>query len=106
MNFKLTNCVALQTHDPEKARSFYTEVMGMSFDQKEDEHPYAKCGQLNLFVGKEVNYTGPVLDFVVDNVDEAKEHLLKNGCEVLKWNDTCKYLRDPFGMCFNLYAKS
>jgi catechol 2,3-dioxygenase-like lactoylglutathione lyase family enzyme len=106
MEFKFSNCVALQTVNPEKARDFYQQVMGIKFDADEDGFAFAKCGALNLFVGSLPNYTGPVLDFVVENIEEARAHLLKNGCEILQWDENRKFLRDPFGLCFNLYPKS
>ena len=61
---------------------------------------------LIFFVGKQNNYVGPVLDFTVDDLEKTKKYLLENGCEILEWTEDSKFLRDPFGMCFNLYPKS
>ena len=50
---------------------------------------------------------GVVIEFNVENVEEARHHLEKYGCSVVKWEgkgNDC-YMRDPFGLVFNLWEK-
>lgn len=102
MKFEFTNCVALQTTEPQKAREFYEKVMGIQFDQEEAGSKYARCGSLLFFLDHEDKLSGPVLDIVVSDLEKAKSELLKNGCKIIKWDKTGIYLKDPFGLCFNL----
>jgi hypothetical protein len=47
------------------------------------------------------------MEFLVPDVEVAKEELLQLGCEVVRWEGAggpC-YLRDPFGFMFNLYEE-
>ena len=47
------------------------------------------------------------MEFNVDDLDEAKEYLLANDCTVVKWEGKGKdcYMRDPYGLVFNLWEK-
>ena len=105
MKFEFNNCVALQTNNPEQAQKFYEDIMGMNFDMEEDGSKYTKNGELLFFIDKESQIKGPVLDIFTEDIEKSKEHLINNGCKVLKWDDTGKYMIDPFGMCFNLSKK-
>ena len=50
---------------------------------------------------------GPVFEFLVPEVEPAKRVLLLAGCSVVEEDASVPrcYLRDPFGMVFNLRAK-
>jgi hypothetical protein len=48
-----------------------------------------------------------MLDFSVDDLEAAVEHLKQNGCLVLQWDGKggdC-FMKDPFGLVFNLGPK-
>jgi len=47
---------------------------------------------------------GPVLEVTVRNVDEAKRRLVESGCEVVKDEPEFPrtYIRDPFGLIYNI----
>jgi hypothetical protein len=47
---------------------------------------------------------GGVLEVTVDNVEEAKARLVKNGCEIVKDEPDFPrcYVKDPFGLIYNL----
>jgi hypothetical protein len=48
---------------------------------------------------------GPILEFLVPDLDAAKEELLAKGCQVVVWEEKggrC-YLRDSFSFFLNLY---
>ena len=54
------------------------------------------------------DWTGTVLEFCVDNLDVAKERLVSKGCQIIKWEEKGKdcYLKDPFGVIFNLWEEN
>jgi hypothetical protein len=45
-----------------------------------------------------------VLEVTVDSVEEAKERLVRNGCEIVKDEPDFPrcYIKDPFGLMYNL----
>lgn len=95
--------ILLQAEDLEKAAAFYTAQLGFEIT---DSRPnlISLCGpHLNLFIerGPEL---GPVMEVFVENVEEAKERLVKSGCAVVKDEPEYPrcYLRDPFGLIYNL----
>jgi hypothetical protein len=47
---------------------------------------------------------GPVLEVTVDNVEEAKLRLVKNGCVIVKDEPDFPrcYIKDPCGLIYNL----
>jgi hypothetical protein len=58
---------------------------------------------INLFIEPGPSL-GPVLEVTVDNVEETKVRLVKNGCEIIKDEPgfpRC-YVKDPFGLIYNL----
>jgi hypothetical protein len=48
------------------------------------------------------------MEIVVDNLEEAKQHLLDNGFAIVRWEGKGKdcYVKDPFGMIFNVWEES
>jgi hypothetical protein len=61
---------------------------------------------INLFIERGPAL-GPVLEVTVDSVEEAKARLAKNGCQVVKDEPEFPrcYVRDPFGLIYNLTAR-
>jgi hypothetical protein len=47
---------------------------------------------------------GPVFDFLVPDVEAAKQRLLSEGCALVEEDPTLPrcYVRDPFGAVFNI----
>ena len=58
---------------------------------------------INLFIERGPAL-GPVLEVTVADVAEARQRLLKSGCEVVKDEPDFPrcYLKDPFGLIYNL----
>ncbi|MGD0224351.1 MAG: hypothetical protein ABSF71_18635 [Terriglobia bacterium] len=58
---------------------------------------------INLFIERGPAL-GPVLEVTVASVDEAKQRLVKNGCEIVKDEPDFPrtYVKDPFGLIYNL----
>ena len=62
---------------------------------------------ITLYVQEDHEISGPVLEFYVDDLEEARDHLVKNGCKILRWKGKGQdcYIQDPFGVIFNLWEE-
>lgn len=99
--------VRIQAENPRAAALFYVEQLGFEVT---DISPgvLSLYGQhLNLFI-EQGPPLGPVIEITVHDVASTKKRLLANGCELLKEQpDTQRtYLRDPFGLVYNLTAST
>ncbi|MFH2055990.1 MAG: VOC family protein [bacterium] len=104
MPYRLSNCVCLTTPDLAKASEFYTKIIGLQVSGKINDGLEFEVGSLRFFV----NPGGPptlAMEFVVPNLEKAREELVAAGCEVVKWEGKGRdcYIRDPFGLLFNLW---
>ncbi len=74
MQFRLSNCVAVQVRDYDKAVEFYHYVMGMEVSKKDDKETEMKCGPTTFYI--ENNEGGNTfLEFNVEDVEQAKDML-------------------------------
>ena len=73
-----------------------------------DEQLVFKTGDSFFYVVRDLDRTGTVLEFCVDNLDVAKERLVSKGCQIIKWEEKGKdsYLKDPFGVIFNIWEEN
>jgi catechol 2,3-dioxygenase-like lactoylglutathione lyase family enzyme len=95
--------ILIQAPDPKKAALFYVEHLGFEIND-EKLHMISLYGQnINLFIEKGPAL-GPVLEVTVNNVEEVNARLVKNGCETVKDEPNFPrcYVRDPFGLIYNL----
>ena len=46
------------------------------------------------------------MEFCVDDLDASRDRLGSKGCRVIKWEGKDCYLKDPFGMIFNLWEEN
>jgi hypothetical protein len=94
--------ILIQAPDPKKA-AFYVDQLGFETTEETPEIISLHGPHINLFIERGLAL-GPVLEVTVDSVEAAKLRLVKNGCEVIK--DEPKfprcYLKDPFGLIYNL----
>ncbi len=94
--------ILIQAPDPKKAAAFYVEQLGFVIT---GETPmFSLHGEnINLFI-EQGPPLGPVLEVTVGDVEEAKQRLVKNGCEIVKDEPHVPrcYIMDPFGLIYNL----
>ena len=125
MPFKPSRCVCLQVPDPHRAASFYRDRLGLQeaapqelvaadregeVADRERATPFDApgvelvAGPWRLFLDRGPAL-GPILEFLVPDVEAARQELVAAGCEVVRWEGRggCCYLRDPFGLVFNLF---
>jgi len=95
--------VLIQAPDPKNAASFYVEHLGFEITGTMPHLISLHGEHINLFIELGLAL-GPVFDVTVDNVEEAKLRLVKNGCEIIKDEPDFPrcYVKDPFGLIYNL----
>ena len=95
--------ILIQTQDPKSAASFYVKQLGFRTTDEKPDLISLHGERINLFIERGPAL-GPVLEVTVDNVEEAKLRLAKNGCEIIKDEPDFPrcYIRDPFGLIYNL----
>lgn len=105
MTFEMSPNVAVRTERFEEAVDFYTKVLG--FENRSDDPELADldASPLNLFIIADPEIRGPVMELFVDDLEKARETLVANGCQVLRWRGKGQdcYIQDPFGVIFNIW---
>jgi catechol 2,3-dioxygenase-like lactoylglutathione lyase family enzyme len=95
--------ILIQAADPKKAASFYVRELGFEITGEKPNMISLHGKHINLFIERGPAL-GPVLEVTVDNVEQAKLRLVKNGCEIVKDEPDFPrcYIKDPFGLIYNL----
>jgi len=95
--------ILIQAQDPKKAAFFYVKQLGFEITGETPNLISLHGANINLFIERGPAL-GPVLEVTVDSVEEAKTRLVQNGCEIVKDEPDFPrcYVRDPFGLIYNL----
>ena len=106
--FRKSNHAAVLASDLKAARDFYENVMGFELIDSTDDQLIFKTGDSYFYVVYDIDLSGAVLEFCVDDVYDARDRLVNKGCRVIKWEGKGKdcYMQDPFGMIFNLWEET
>ncbi len=104
MSFRLGDNINFETPNLEEAVQFYTEVLGLRIIEMGNDWARFNTGKFNLYISRGRSL-GPIMEFLVEDLEKAKENLLEIGCTVERWEGKGKpcYIRDPFGFVFNLW---
>jgi predicted enzyme related to lactoylglutathione lyase len=101
--FKASRDIIVRTEKWSEALKFYGSVLGLPITHRSETIVGFETGSFCLYVeqGKE---HGPVFDFLVPNIQAAKQHLVAAGCTIIEENPAVPrcYIRDPFGLVFNI----
>jgi predicted enzyme related to lactoylglutathione lyase len=95
--------ILIQAEDPKNAAFFYIHQLGFEITDETPNMISLHGDHINLFIERGPAL-GPVLEVTVDDVEEAKVRLVKNGCVMVKDEPhfpRC-YIQDPFGLIYNL----
>mgnify|MGYP003428867924 FL=1 len=105
--YKPSGCVAYQVPDRRKAVEFYSRVFGYEMVAETTDNIELNASPIRLFIDQGPTL-GPIMEIVVDNLETARVELLAHGCTEIRWEGRGKpcYLRDPFGICFNVWEDS
>jgi len=95
--------ILIQAKDPNQAASWYVDQLGFGISGESPEMISLHGENINLFIERGPAL-GPVLEVIIGDVAEAKLRLVKNGCEIVKDEPDFPrcYVRDPFGLIYNL----
>jgi catechol 2,3-dioxygenase-like lactoylglutathione lyase family enzyme len=99
--------VILRTEAWQAARDFYVGVLGLSVAHEGEALLGFETGAFRLYVERGPAH-GPTFDFLVPDVAAAKRALLAAGCTLIEEDPSVPrcYLRDPFGLVFNLGTRA
>src|SRR5580704_10283244 len=95
--------ILIQAPDPKGAALFYVHQLGFEITGETPNMISLHGERINLFVERGP-VLGGVLEVTVDDVEETKLRLVKNGCEIVKDEPDFPrcYVKDPFGLIYNL----
>ena len=104
MPFKFSRCLCLQHPQRDKVVEFYRQVLGLELAKQEFNNIELKADPFRLFFDQGP-IMGPIMEFYVPDLEQAKQELVKSCCQVLRWEGKggCCYVKDPFGFVFNLW---
>ena len=101
--FKASRDIIIRTENWAEALQFYRSVLSLPMMEQGDTIVGFETGSFCLYVeqGKE---HGPVFEFLVPDVQAAKRKLVAAGCSVIEEDPGVPrcYIRDPYGMVFNV----
>jgi predicted enzyme related to lactoylglutathione lyase len=98
-----TRDVIIRTKSWRKAVKFYGSILGLPVTSRSKTMMGFETGSFCLYVEKSKAH-GPVFEFLVPDVQAEKRRLVAAGCKVLEEDESLPrcYLRDPFGVVFNI----
>ena len=98
--------ILIQAPDPKSAAQFYVSQLGFEITDDNPRMIALHGNHINLFI-EPGPALGPVLEVTVENVEEDKIRLTKNGCVIVKDEPDFPrcYVRDPFGLIYNLTSR-
>ena len=107
MKFRLSTNIAVGTLKQQEARKFYTGILGFHDRTVEPGYEGLQSGPFRIFVQHDEEVKGIVMELFVEDLEEAKRILLKNGCKIIRWEGKGKdcYIEDPFGVRFNIWEE-
>ena len=107
MKFKMSLNVAVRTKRFSEAIEFYSTVLGFDNRSSDPELADFDADPLNIFVIEDDEFSGPVMELFVDDLEKARDILVANGCKVLRWRGKGQdcYIQDPFGVIYNLWEE-
>ena len=105
-HMKSSRDVLIQTTNIVAAAEFYEKVLGFQVIERSEQLIGFETGSFRFFIDKGESY-GPVFEFYVPDLKQAKKSLVKNGCRIEVDDPKIPrcYVRDPFGLIFNLAEK-
>lgn len=107
MKFRMSPNVAVRTKQISDAVDFYQNILGFANRSNDPELANLDANPLTIFVDRDDEFPGPILELFVDDLEKAREVLVTNGCKILRWRGKGQdcYIQDPFGVIFNLWEE-
>lgn len=107
MKFRMSPNVSIRTDQFAEAVRFYSQVIGFDIRTESDATADLDASPLSLFIDDDRELQGPVMELFVDDLEQARQVLVANGCRVLRWKGKGQdcYVQDPFGVRFNIWEE-
>lgn len=95
--------IIVRTGSLDRAAQFYGSVLGLRLSSRSDTLLGFETGAFCLYIESGPSH-GPVFEFLTSDFEATKQELLDAGCAIVEEDATVPrcYLRDPFGLTFNL----
>jgi len=79
--------------------------MGLKVKGSNSDGVEFDVGSMRFFLNSGDDTPTFAMEFIVPDLEVAKQKLVETGCEVVKWEGKGKdcYIRDPYGLLFNLW---
>jgi catechol 2,3-dioxygenase-like lactoylglutathione lyase family enzyme len=102
-DFESSRDVIIRTKKWREAIRYYESVLGLPVTHRDEKLVGFETGSFCLYVEKGEDH-GPVFEFLASDVQAARQKLVKAGCAVVEEDPSLPrcYLRDPFGLVFNV----
>jgi catechol 2,3-dioxygenase-like lactoylglutathione lyase family enzyme len=101
--FRSSRDVIIRTDKWREATTYYESVLGLPVVHRSETLMGFETGAFCLYVEQGEEH-GPVFEFLVPDIQAAKQRLLASGCTVQEEDDSISrcYIRDPYGVVFNV----
>ena len=101
--FQASRDVIIRTGNLEQATQFYAGVLHLPVIDRSASMNCLDAGAFRLYIEQGPNH-GPVFDFLVPDLEVAKQSLLNAGCVVVEDDPSIPrcYIADPYGVMFNI----
>lgn len=102
-SFRSSRDVIVRTENWTDALRFYGSVLGLQVAYEDATMVGFVTGSFRLYVEKGSDQ-GPVFEFLVPDVEAAKQELLAADCTIVEENPSLPrcYMRDPYGLVYNI----
>jgi len=101
--FRSSREIIIRTKNFSKAVKFYNSILNLPITHESETIVGFETGSFCLYVENGDEH-GPVFEFLVKDVQATKQKLVAAGCEVIEEDPSVPrcYVRDPFGLVFNI----
>ena len=105
--FRASRDVIIRTANFREATHFYETVFGLQVASRSETLIGFEAGPFRLYLESGPPH-GPVFEFLVADLQAAKDSLVSAGCTVLEEDPDVPrcYIRDPYGLVFNIGQRS
>jgi catechol-2,3-dioxygenase len=99
--------VAIHVTDLLKAEEFYSNVLGFKLLSKSKDQLAYDTGVIQLYINRDEKQIPFIPALEVRDYNQAKAHLLANGCKIVKEfeGNHALYFTDPFGLTIDMIEK-
>jgi catechol 2,3-dioxygenase-like lactoylglutathione lyase family enzyme len=104
MRFTSNRDIAVGVYDLEQAIEFYEKALRFKPEKTQSNLLVYNTGHFTLYVEKGKPHP-PIPSYTVDNLEDAKRHLLENGCSILVESEKSLYFKDPFDIIWDVIEK-